>query len=191
MLATIYNGTIETSNAKKLLSHMLQNMDFDKYDRFLHRVRNYPDRDHRFVMLEYVESPSSSPISMSERVPGSKLTIHNVIMDPDFGQHMMRLFVNSDNVNWYTRRKLDYTKPFGMDQLTNTRQLVLVVKGELDEMPPLIPVETTTPVFNPEEDRMPPLISLGRQSPVVLNQTIWNPQPRPYSHLSPNTNWIP
>ena len=190
MLATIYNGSIETSNAKKLLSHMLQKMDFDKYDRFLQRTKKYPQRDHRFVLLEYVETPSTSAISMSERVPNSKLSIHSVIMDPDFYQNMMRLFVDSDNVTWYTRRKIDYTKPFDMDQLTDTRQLVLIVKGEVDDMPPLIPVEPITPVFNPE-DVMPPLLSLGRQSPIALNQTIWNPQPQTYSYLSPSINWIP
>jgi len=190
MLATIYNSSIESYNAKQLLGHLLQKMDFDKYNSFLWRAKKYPKSDHRFVMFEYVESPSDSLIARSERIPHSKTSIHEVITHPDFQQHMVRLFVNSENVNWYTRRKMDYTKPFGMDQVTDIRQLVLVIYGQVDDIPPLIPAEPVTAVFNPE-DAMPPLVSLGNQSPIALNQTIWNPEPHRFNYLSPNINWLP
>jgi hypothetical protein len=154
MFATIYKSPIENESSKDLVSHMLHKMDIEKYRRFVSRANKYPNRDHKFVVFEYVESPTDSLIARSERIYRGKMSIHSMITHPDFEQNMTRLFVDSDRVSWYTRRKLDYTKPFGVEQLSDTRQLVLIIKAdEYSDMPPLISTSNVShPVVNPEED---------------------------------------
>jgi hypothetical protein len=202
MLTTMFMPSIESSSVKELMGHMLRNMNFDKYQQFLERTGSYPELDHRFVVLEYVESPCDVLIKRSEQLAGSRMSVHNVIQNPDFDLNMKRLFGNSDRNSWYTRRKRDYTKPFGSKEaLTDTRQLVVLVKREQeDEMPPLVSnlnADVPRPVLNPEpEDEMPPLIPIA-MPPLTwtpshgyigssLNQTIWSPFMNSYNYLTPS-----
>jgi hypothetical protein len=117
-------------------------MDYNKYHNTLRLVDRFPSKSRKFVVFEYTYSPSGSAIHQAEYVPGTTAYIHNVIQHPDFRANMVNLF---GNANYYTRRKTDFSKPIG-EQLTNIRQLVVVVE---DEMPPLIHLNET--VLNPEE----------------------------------------
>lgn len=194
MLNTMFKPSIEKSNARELVSHMLSNMDFNKYQKFLQHADSYPQQDHKFVLFEYVESPCNALISRSERLPGSRVSIHNTIQDPDFNVNMKRLFGESDT--WYTRRKIDYTKS-AHEQLSDTRQLVLLIKQQPEEdysdMPSLIsPADVTPSVLNPEDNHsppsftpLPPLIPLSpySYSGYGMNQTIWSPYS--YSYMTP------
>jgi len=198
MLNLIFKPSIENSNVKQLVSHMLSKIDFDKYQKFLHNVARYPKQNHKFVVFEYVQSPSDTLITRSERLPGSKMSIHNIIQNPDFDKHMTCLFGKPDRVLWYTRRKMDYTKPLE-EQLSDTRQLIVLNKQELDEdysdMPSLIPTgnDSYIPPLNPTEndsysilnpeDYMPSLIPLSYNHTSGINQTIWSPCN--YTYLSP------
>jgi hypothetical protein len=150
MLSTIFSPSIENSNVKACVMHMLSKMNYEKYRNLLCRVTENPDSTYKFVVFEYTYSPTDAPILQAEYVPGTRALIHNVIQNPDFAVNMRRLFGNY--VTWYTRRKTDNTKPYN-EQVTNIRQLVLVVA---DNVPPLIP----SPVLNPEDD-MPGLIPLA------------------------------
>jgi len=178
-------------------------MDFDKYQQFLQRTGRYPDQDHKFVVLEYVESPCDVLIARSEHLAGSRMSIHSIIQNPDFDLNMKRLFGSSDRNSWYTRRKIDYTKPFGVEQLSDTRQVVVLVKRDPDEdMPPLISnlnADVVRPVLNPEADNyMPPLIPTATTMPSLtqvpsynyigtgLNQTIWSPFMNSYNYVMPS-----
>ena len=207
MLNLIFKPSIENSNVKQLVNHMLSKMDFGKYQKFLHNVARYPEQNHKFVVFEYVQSPNDTLITRSERLPGSKMSIHNIIQNPDFDKHMTCLFGKPDRVLWYTRRKMDYTLPFE-EQLSDTRQLVVLNKQELDEdysdmpsliptgndsylrfnpedyyIPPLIPTENVSyPILNPEDD-MPSLVPLSYTHISGINQTIWSPCN--YTYLSP------
>ena len=63
---------------------MLGKMNFDKYQKFLHHADSNPEEDHKFVVFEYVESPSDVLISRSERLHGTQVSIHSVIKNPEF-----------------------------------------------------------------------------------------------------------
>ena len=182
MLNTMFKPSNENSTVKQLVSHMLGNMNFNKYQKFLQHASSYPQQDHKFVLLEYVESPCDALISRSERVPGTRISIHSVTQNPDFDTNMKCLFKNSDRDSWYTRRKIDYSKP-AHEQLSDTRQLVLLIKQESEvdysDMPSLISAaDVNSPILNPEDNyALPPLIPL---SPYTyggygLNQTMWSP----------------
>lgn len=133
MFATMFKSSNESAIVKQCVGHMLNNMDYNSYVSFLRRADRYPERDHRFVVFEYVQSPLDSAITSSENVPLTRLSIHNVMQNPDFDTNMKRLF---GDVTWYTRRKIDYsTIP---EQPTNVRQVILLIKK--DDMPPLIPI---------------------------------------------------
>ena len=199
MLNTMFKPSIDNSNVKQLVSHLLSNMNFDKYQKFLQRAAKCPERDHKFVVLEYVESPYNSLISRSERLPGSRVSIHNLIQHTEFDETMMRLFGKTDRNGWYTRRKMDYSKSFE-EQPTDTRQVVLIIKQDAeddDEMPGLIPAPTPTPadatrtVLNPEEYVMPSLIPQPSYSYIGggLNQTIWSPSVYNHGYLGQRSNF--
>lgn len=181
MLSTIFKPSNENSTVKQLVSHMLSNMNFSKYQKFLQRASSYPQQDHKFVLLEYVESSCDALISRSERLPGTKISIHSLIQNPDFDANMKRLFGEADS--WYTRRKIDYSKPV-QDQLSDTRQLVLLIKQESDDnysdMPALVSAPVVNNVIlNPEDHYLipPPLIPLSPYNfnGIGLNQTMWSP----------------
>jgi hypothetical protein len=142
MLASIFKPSIDNTTVKQCLAHILSKMDYDKYRNALYVVNKYPGVTRKFVVLEYIHSPSESTILQTEYVPGTRAYIHNVIQHPDFRANMISVF---GNVVFYTRRKQDFSKPLE-DRLTNTRQLVI----QLHEEP--------TAVLNPEDDDMPPLI---------------------------------
>jgi hypothetical protein len=188
MLNTIFKPSNESFNVKQLVAHMLRNMNFDKYQKFLQRAEKSPAKDHKFVLFEYVETPSDAEILRSERVPGSRMTINNVIHNPDFDENMARLFGTSDRHSWYTRCKIDYTKSLE-GKLTDSRQLVLFIKRELEDysdMPGLISApEVPTPVLNPEENAMPSLIPMPTYNYIGsgVNQTIWSPYQYSYGYL--------
>jgi hypothetical protein len=197
MLNTMFKPSNESSNVKKLVSHMLNNMDFDKYQKFLQRADRYPEQPHKFVVLEYVESPFDAMVSRSERLPGTRMSIHNIIQNPDFGENMTRLFGNTDRISWYSRRKLDYSKPVE-DQLSDTRQVVVFIKKDPEdysELPNLSPASTPTDatrtVFNPEEYVMPSLIPQPSYSYIGsgLNQTIWSPSVYNHGYLGQRSNF--
>jgi hypothetical protein len=183
MLNTMFNPSNENANVKKLMRHMLQKMDFGKYQKFLQTASQYPDRDHKFVVFDYVESPSNVLISRSERIPGSRMSIHSIIQTSDFDESMSHIFGRSDRISWYTRRKIDRTKPF-RDQPTDTRQLVVITRREVvdeedySDMPPLIPVSNNfRPILNPEDYTLPSPVT---EVPIYnytagLNQTMWSP----------------
>lgn len=181
----MFKPSIENANVKKLVAHMLQKVDFGKYHQFLERAARYPKQDHKFLLFEYVESPSHEIIRRSELLPGTRMSIHSVIQNPDFYLNMRRLF----DTDWYTRRKMDYTKPFGPEQLSDTRQVVLIVKREPEDdysdMPPLIST-TNVDVSIPEQNDMPPLIPTPQYNYIGtgLNQTIWSPFTYSYTYPS-------
>jgi hypothetical protein len=199
MLNTMFKPSIESSTTQQLVSHMLSNMDFGKYQKFLQYADRYPQNDHKFVLFEYVESPTNALISRSERVPGTRISIHSVTQNPDFDANMKLLFKNSDRDSWYTRRKIDYTKS-PQEQLSDTRQLVLLIKQESEDdysdMPSLISAaDVTRPVLNPEDTYavpsftpLPPLIPLSpyTYNGYGLNQTMWTPYS--YNSISPTTH---
>jgi hypothetical protein len=182
MLATIFKPSNESSNVKQLVSYILHNMDMNKYQQFIQKSVNHPTKEHKFVVLEYVESPIQSRIHRSERLPGSSTSIHSIIQNPDFDTNMQRLFVNSKKVGWYTRRKYDFSKPDGPEQLSDIRQLILLIEEQPPEedysdMPPLVSAENTSqPVLNPEQFVMPEISPIPSYTfDIGVNQTIWNP----------------
>lgn len=183
MLNTMFNPSNENVNVKKLMRHVLQKMDYVKYQKFLQTVSQHPDRDHKFVVFEYIESPSHVLVSHSERVPGSRKSIHSITQDPDFNEGMAHMFGRSDRISWYTRRKIDESKPF-KDQLTDTRQLVVLNKREVvdeedySDMPSLIPTRNNfRSVLNPEDYTLPsPVTEVPAYNFMAgLNQTMWTP----------------
>ena len=196
MLNTVFKPSNKNSNVKQLMSHILRNMKFDKYQQFLQRAARYPEQDHKFVVFEYVQSPADAVISHSERLPGTRTSIHSLIQRSDFDQNMVRLF---GECAWYTRRKIDYTKS-PEDELSNTRQLVLLIKRETEDdysdMPSLNSNPNAVlprPVLNPETDDMPPLLPMNNMPPLTmippynfigsgLNQTMWTPLPYTYNY---------
>jgi hypothetical protein len=123
----------ESAIVKQCVGHMLKNIDYNSYVSFLRRADRYPERDHRFVVFEYVQSPVDSVITSSENVPLTRLSIHSVMQDRDFDTNMKRLF---GDVVWYTRRKMDYSVV--PERTTNLRQVVILIRK--DDMPPLIPI---------------------------------------------------
>ncbi len=160
---------------------MLGKMNFDKYQKFLHHADSNPEEDHKFVVFEYVESPSDVLISRSERLHGTQVSIHSVIKNPEFDEKMTLLFGKSDILSWYTRRKMDYTKPYGPKQLSDIRQLVVIIKKDPEDysdMPSLIPVSEPVQVLNPEDyyRDMPSLTPISSYNHIrSLNQTFWTP----------------
>jgi len=193
MLKTIFNEQLEASSVKQLVAHILHNMNFTKYQKFLQRAARYPEQDHKFVLLEYVQSPCDALISRREHLPGTRVSIHSLISHPTFSENMKRLFADpSDKVptTWYSRRKLEYPGP----RLSDTRQLMVCIRRTQEEddysdMPPLIfnsaaYVDIPWPVLNPEDDTpqsrmIPPATTTVSWS--GLNQTIWTPS---YSYLT-------
>ena len=192
----MFKPSNENSTVKKLVSHMLSNMNFSKYQKFLQHASSYPQQDHKFVLLEYVESPCDALISRSERLPGTRISIHSLIQNADFDANMKRLFGEADS--WYTRRKIDYSKP-AHEQLSDTRQLVLLIKQESDEMPELIPtassvptfIDTSHPVLNPEDYNLPSLIPIPSYSYAGsgVNQTFWSPSLYNHGYLGQRSNF--
>ena len=149
----MYNSSIESPNVKRCVAHMLKNMDYATYQRMLIAAEHNPTNEYKFVAMEYTYSPIDAPILHAEFVPGTREFIHNVIYKPDFQTNMARLF---GDATYYTRRKTDLSKPPG-EQLTNVRQLVVVIK---DDMPGLIDVtnheviwDGNRTVMNPEDER--------------------------------------
>ena len=171
---------------------MIQNMNFDKYERFLRQAEKSPKKDHKFVVFEYVESPSDAKINQSERLSGTNMTInnvlYNVLYNPHFDDNMKRLFGASDRHSWYTRCKIDYTNSV-KGEVTNSRQLVLLIKAESDEysdIPELITAPAVAnPVLNPENNIMPSLIPTPTYNyfGTGVNQTIWSPYQYSYGYL--------
>lgn len=182
MLNLIFNSSKENANVNRCVVHMLQRMDYVKYQKFLSDGAKFPDRDHKFVVFEYVESPCDSLIASSERLLPGTPSIHSIISNPLFSDNMKFLFGDSDRITWYTRRKVDQSKPFE-EQLTNVRQLVVMMAKEVpldeeDTLPPLMPVNN--PVLNPDiynfysdDDDMPPLMQIPSNK-TVLTQDINN-----------------
>lgn len=173
---------------------MIDTMNFKEYQMFLQISKRYPKRDHRFVVFEYIESPCDSLIKKSQYFPTMTVSVHKAISHPDFADNMHRLFEASPRTTWYTRRKIDYSKPFE-EQLSDSRQLVVIIKreseDEYDDIPPLIPVNRE--ILNPEDDYYVP--SSASPLPTYdytgsgLNQTIWSPfiTSGNYGHFLPPT----
>lgn len=133
MLATIFSPSIDSATVKQCVGHMLQKMNYSRYRHQLYLADTYPSLARKFVVFEYTHSPFDAAVLQAEYVPGTRVPIHNVLQHPDFRTNMVRLF---GDVNFYTRRKYDLSKPME-DRLTNTRQLVVDI---VDTMPPLVPV---------------------------------------------------
>ena len=152
MLAAIFKPSIDNTNVKQCMSHILSKMDYNKYRSTLYLAQRYPGVTRKFVVLEYTQSPSDSTILHAEYVPGTRVSIHNILQHPDFRFSMISTF---GNVNFYTRRKQDYSKPLD-ERLTDTRQLVVEIREE---------------VLNPEDefDDMPPLLYCGNPSAASVN----------------------
>jgi hypothetical protein len=150
---------------------MLQRMDYAKYQKFLSDRAKFPDRDHKFVVFEYVESPCDSLITSSERLLPGTPSIHSIISNPLFNDNMKFLFGDSDHMTWYTRRKVDQTKPFE-EQLTNVRQLVVMISKEVpldeeDTLPPLMPVNNPDIYNFCSDDDVPPLMQIPSNNTVL------------------------
>lgn len=184
----MFKPSIDNSNVKQLVSHMLSKMNFDKYQQFLEYVDRNPEQDHKFVVFEYVESPSYVLISRSERLPGTQTSIHSLIQNPEFDENMRLLFGKSDILSWYTRRKMDYSKPEN-DRLTDIRQLVVMIKRDPEDysdMPPLIPADDSSiRILNPEDyyADMPSMIPISSYNHIGgLNQTMWTPSSYNYNY---------
>jgi len=181
MLSTIFSPSIENSYVKKFVSHILSKMDYEKYRSLLSRVNQNPELTYKFVVFEYTHSTVDAPILQAEYVPGTRALIHDVINNSDFGLNMKRLF--GDSICWYTRRKTDLSKPHD-EQLTNIRQIVVVIE---DDMPPLIPLdsarnENNIPLDSAQnENEMPGLIS---------SATILNPEDENIAPHITFTNYI-
>lgn len=178
MLNSIFNSSNKDANVNRCVLHMLQHMDYSKYQKFLSDSSKFPDMTHKYVIFEYTESPCDALIICSERLLPGTPSIHSIISNPLFGDNMRSLFCdNADRVSWYTRRKVDYSLPFA-EQLTNIRQLVLMYSGEVpphDDIPPLMPASNpvlNTDIYNfPDDDDdysdMPSLIPMPTNNTVL------------------------
>ena len=179
MLNSIFNSSKKDANVNRCVLHMLQHMDYSKYQKFVTDSSKFPDMTHKYVIFEYTESPCDSLIICSERLLPGTPSIHSIISNPLFGDNMRFLFCdNADRVSWYTRRKVDYSLPFA-EQLTNVRQLVLMYNGEVphdDDIPPLMPANNVVlnpDIYNfPDDDDyadMPSLIPMPTNNTVFSN----------------------
>lgn len=150
---------------------MLSKMDYDKYRSLLSRVDQNPELTYKFVVFEYTHSPTDAPILQAEYVPGTRALIHDVINNSDFGLNMKRLF--GDSICWYTRRKTDLSKPHN-DQLTNIRQIVVVIE---DDIPPLIPFDSARNENNiPQPIPLVPAQNENEMPGLISSATILNPE---------------
>jgi len=197
MLTTIFKPSIDNTNVQKCFAHILQNMDYNKYRDVLYSMERYPGISRKFVVFEYIHSPSDATVLQAEYTPGTRVPIHSLVQSPDFRTNIIRLF---GDVNYYTRRKQDFSKPID-ERLTNTRQLVVefspsaVSNDDYADMPPLISPDNSyvpRPVLSPEDNYsdMPSLDTTPSiQTPSYnymygngLNRTIWSPLAYPYTY---------
>ena len=186
MINVTLNYPNMNSNVTQCVSHMLSKLNLGEYQKFIENSIMFPMKEHNFTVLEYIQSHPSTLIVRSERLPGSNMSIHNIVEDYEFDSNMIRLFISSDNMKWNVRSKLDYSKPVGIQQITDIRQVVVTILPNEDlDLPDLVSVSTQTydysdmPSLIPidDEDDMPPLIPI--LAPVFnycgtgLNQTFW------------------
>jgi hypothetical protein len=120
------NSMITPSKAAaNCVAHVLNSMDHAKYMRTIESAMAYPDQIYTLVLFEYTHSGINDTIAQVERMPGTTTSIHDTLKDSRCVAQLNELFIVNSNMRLFTRRKFDFNKPFGREQITNIRQLVL------------------------------------------------------------------
>jgi hypothetical protein len=109
------------------IAHILNSMDHKKYKKTIESAITYPHRKYTFVLLEYIHSGTNDRIAQVERLPDTTTYIHDILKDGRVISRLNDLFIVNPNMRIHNRRKIDFSKPFGPEQLTKTRQLVLTI----------------------------------------------------------------
>ena len=157
MITATLNYPNINSNVTLCVNHMLSKLNLGEYQKFLETAMMFPAKEHNFTVFEYVQSQANTLILRSERLSGCITPIHNIVNDLEFDSNMRRLFLSTNNMSWDVRTKLDNSKPIGMQQLTDIRQVILTIlpDEDLDDMPDLIPISYSywdEPCFVPVPD---------------------------------------
>ena len=135
-------------NMSKCLAYVLNKIDYEKLSQ---RIGNskHDLRTQKIILFEYVHSGIDVSIAQEERLPGTTIPIHPILMQPEFMAIMNSLFtVPNRYTSCYFRRKISYeTTP---PSLSHVRQLVLELRQpsllfpeddeEYSDIPPLVSI---------------------------------------------------
>lgn len=131
---------------------ILNKMDHQKYIYMIESAITHPDRRYTIVLLEYTHSGINDRIAHIERMPGTTKPIHEILNDTRCLSRLNELFIVNSSMRLFTRRKIDYTKPLGDEQITSIREVVVTIdpyafvrrrilsEDSCGDMPPLIPL---------------------------------------------------
>ena len=107
------------------VAYFLGKIQQQKYSDFINFAMRNPERKHTFVLFEYVRSPEQDTILQTERIPGTKYSIHDILKMPEVIYRINELLVVGQNMRWYTRRKMDFANPYNI--VTHVRQVVMKI----------------------------------------------------------------
>ena len=131
---------------------ILNKMDHRKYSQIIESAITHPHRSYTIVLFEYTHSGINDTIAHIERMPGTTKSIHDILSDTRCLTRLNELFIVNSGMRLFTRRKIDHTKPFGHEQVTKIRQVVVAIdpyafgrprsqsEDSCGDMPPLIPL---------------------------------------------------
>lgn len=121
-------NTYSSKSVSACVSHVLNSMDHHKYSKTIETAMTYPNQMYTFVLFEYTHSGIEDRIAHIERLAGTTIPIHDALKDTTCINKLNDLFILNANMRLFTRRKFDFNKPFGPEQLTNIRQLVVRIE---------------------------------------------------------------
>lgn len=128
-IITVKRANMYSSRAvSACISHVLNSMDHGKYTQIIETAMAYPNQMYTFVLFEYTHSGIEDRIAHVERLPGTTTPIHDALKDIRCINKLNELFTLNANMRLFTRRKFDFNKPFGPEQVTNVRQLVVRIE---------------------------------------------------------------
>ena len=109
----------------KMLAGLMSKINWANFATALRRAKTTPSKKQTAVLFDYVYSGVHEPIAMIEKINGMQISVEDALKNPMIYAVLKKTFcMDNGNIMWYTRRKMDYTKPEA-EQITHIRQMVV------------------------------------------------------------------
>lgn len=147
MLSTILSN--DNAEVRRGVAYLLSSINFKELSVCLSKSRRNPELHHKVVLMDYVHSSVRDTIAEIERLPNTTISIHDFLSWPPVRDALEEMFVSSDNISLYTRRRFVHDSN-GEWTPTKVRELVLHIRPEV-----------LSPILNPEDvsdDDLPPIV---------------------------------